>query len=168
MISSILALFGCSSSYYREETAEKVDIQRFMGKWYVIANIPTYFETGAHNAVETYALRKDGVIDIDFRFNKDDFKGEVKTIPQIGWVYDLETNAHWKIRPFWPLTFNYLIHYLSDDYSATVIGVPNHDYLWFMSRTPERSEDQRAKMEEIAEALGYDLSELKEVPQKWD
>jgi lipocalin len=32
-----------------------VDIQRFMGDWYVIANIPTWIEKGAHNAVESYS-----------------------------------------------------------------------------------------------------------------
>lgn len=168
MISSILTLAGCSSTYYRNETAEKVDIKRFMGEWYVIAHIPTYFEKGAYNALETYTLRDDGVIDVDFRYRKDSFTGELKTLPQIGWVYDLETKAHWKIRPFWPLKFDYLIHYLADDYSATVIGVPDHDYLWFMARTPELSEEQRVKMEEIAEALGYDLSKLREIPHQWD
>lgn len=168
MVSMLLGLLGCSSTYYRDETAENVNIKRFMGKWYVIAHIPTYFEKGAYNALETYSLRDDGVIDVDFRYNKDSFTGELKTFPQIGWVYDQETKAHWKIRPFWPLKFDYLIHYLADDYSATVIGVPDHDYLWFMSRTPELSEEQRAKMEEIAEALGYDLSKLREIPHKLD
>lgn len=168
MTSLLLSLFSCSSTFYRDETAEKVDIQRFMGKWYVIAHIPTFVEKGAYNALETYTLNKEGEIDVDFRYNKDSFDGELKTLPQLGWVYDQETKAHWKIRPFWPLKFDYLIHYLSEDYGATVIGVPDHTYLWFMSRTPELSEEQRAQMEEIAEALGYDLSKLREIPHKWD
>ncbi len=39
--------------------AEDVDLQRFMGDWYVIANIPTFLEKGAHNAVETYSMNND-------------------------------------------------------------------------------------------------------------
>ncbi len=49
-----------------------------------------------------------------------------------------------------------------------MIGVPKHNYLWFMSKTPELDSVERAKMEEMAEALGYDLNELIEIPQKWD
>jgi apolipoprotein D and lipocalin family protein len=30
-----------------------IDLPRFMGKWYVIASIPTHFEKDAYNAVET-------------------------------------------------------------------------------------------------------------------
>jgi apolipoprotein D and lipocalin family protein len=37
-------------------TVNYVDIERFMGPWYVIASIPTVLEKGAHNAVETYTL----------------------------------------------------------------------------------------------------------------
>ncbi|MDH3935419.1 MAG: lipocalin family protein, partial [Gammaproteobacteria bacterium] len=42
------------------QSVEYVDINRFMGDWYVIANIPTFVETGAHNAIESYALNADG------------------------------------------------------------------------------------------------------------
>jgi apolipoprotein D and lipocalin family protein len=38
------------------QTVEDVDIERFMGDWYVIANIPTSIEKGAHNAIEGYAV----------------------------------------------------------------------------------------------------------------
>ena len=44
------------------KTVDQVDIDRFMGPWYVIANIPTFLEKGAHNAVETYSLNDDGTI----------------------------------------------------------------------------------------------------------
>ena len=37
-------------------TVEKVDLNRFIGDWYVIANIPTFIEKDAYNAIETYRL----------------------------------------------------------------------------------------------------------------
>ena len=37
-------------------TVDYVDIHRFMGDWYVIANIPTYFEKHATNSIESYKL----------------------------------------------------------------------------------------------------------------
>ena len=45
------------------ETVGKVDLPRFMGDWYVIANIPTFIEKGAHNAIESYKLADDGSIE---------------------------------------------------------------------------------------------------------
>ena len=35
---------------------KQVDLDRFMGDWYVIANIPTFIEKDAYNAIETYRL----------------------------------------------------------------------------------------------------------------
>ncbi len=168
VLCSLFSFSACSTTYYRDETAETVDMNRFMGKWYVIAHIPTFLEKGAFNATETYSLKKNGKIDIDFRFNKDGFDGELKKVPQTGWVFDEKTKAHWKVRPFWPLKFDYLVHYVSDNHDVTMIGVPKHNYLWFMSKTPELDSVERAKMEEMAEALGYDLNELIEIPQKWN
>ena len=44
------------------KTVESVNLDRFMGEWYVIAHIPTFIEKNAFNAVESYELNKDGTI----------------------------------------------------------------------------------------------------------
>jgi apolipoprotein D and lipocalin family protein len=44
------------------KTVPYVDLERFMGDWYVVANIPTFVEKGAHNAVESYSLSSDRTI----------------------------------------------------------------------------------------------------------
>ena len=36
------------------KTVDFVDLKRFMGDWYVIANIPTFIEKGAVNACLLY------------------------------------------------------------------------------------------------------------------
>ena len=50
-----------------------------MGDWYVIANIPSFIETKAYNAVESYRLAKDGSIPTTFSFREGGFEGERKT-----------------------------------------------------------------------------------------
>ena len=45
------------------ETVPFVDIKRFMGDWFVIANIPTFIEKDATNAIESYKLNKKGEIE---------------------------------------------------------------------------------------------------------
>ena len=47
-----LVLSSCSSPP-PIRTESSVDLDRFMGDWYVIANIPSFIETNAYNAVES-------------------------------------------------------------------------------------------------------------------
>ena len=63
----LLALAGCATPAPMP-TVERVELDRFMGDWYVIASIPTFIEHGAHNAVESYRLEADGTIATTFTF----------------------------------------------------------------------------------------------------
>ena len=52
-----LAVAGCSSVPRPPvPVVQHVDLERFMGDWYVIASIPTYIERDAWNAIESYKL----------------------------------------------------------------------------------------------------------------
>lgn len=163
-------LEGCGSMSFKDlpvqNTVERVEIPKFMGVWYVIASIPTSFEEGAFNAVETYTWNAEKErIDIDFRFRKDGPNGPEKVIPQKGFIYNQTTNAEWRIQPFWPLKFAYLVVDLAADYSDTIIGVPNRKYVWIMARTPKIAEARYAVLVEKVRSLGYDVTQLKKVPQ---
>ena len=47
---------------------DNVPVRQLFGTWFVIAVMPTIFEKGAHNAIETYSDGgKPGAVDIDFR-----------------------------------------------------------------------------------------------------
>jgi apolipoprotein D and lipocalin family protein len=174
VIAALLALVSCASGSraVRESgplgTVERIDIPRYMGRWYVIANIPTFIEKGAHNAVELYAwnAEKDR-IDIDFRFNKGSFDGKLKIYPQKAWIHDTRTNAEWRIQPVWPLKFAYLVLDLGEDYEYTVIGVPNRKYIWIMAREPEMDGAlYSALVEKARTQWGYDAGAIQKVPQK--
>ena len=150
-----------------QPTVRHVDIQKYMGEWRVIASIPTSFEKGAHNAVEAYTWNSaKKQVDIDFRYNKDSFDGEEKHIPQRGWIYNEKTNAEWRIRPFWPLSFAYLIIDLADDYSDVVVGVPNRAHVWIMARSKQMKPERYSQLVAKIKSLGYDVSKLQLVPQK--
>lgn len=66
---------GCTPVKPPLPLVEQVDLQKFMGDWYVIANIPTFIEKGAHNAIESYRLNPDGRIATTFTFRANDFQG---------------------------------------------------------------------------------------------
>lgn len=148
------------------ETVPYVDLQRFVGDWYVVANIPTAIEKGAHNAVESYALNSDGTIATTFTFNKDGFDGPLKTYQPKGFVLDKKTNARWGMRFIWPIKADFRIVYLDEDYQTTVIGRSKRDYVWVMSRTPEISDGEYDRIAEFVKSLGYDTTRLQRVPQR--
>ena len=160
---------GCTSmrNLPEQKIVPHVEMQKFMGTWYVIASIPTIFEKNAYNAVEIYSWNeKEQRVDIDFSFNKDSFDGPIKKIPQTATIYNKETNSEWRVRPFWPLSFAYLIVDLAPDYSDTIIGVPDRKNVWIMARTKTIPEARYQQLVDKVKTLGYDLSKLQKVPQK--
>jgi apolipoprotein D and lipocalin family protein len=97
----LLPLLGCQTTN-TIHTVPSVDLNRFMGDWYVIANIPTFIEKEAYNAVESYRLAEDGTIETTFKFNKGGFDGPLKTYNPRGYVRDEKSNAVWGMQFFWP------------------------------------------------------------------
>ncbi len=109
-------LVACSTATYKK-TVAKVERDRFMGTWHVMAGRFTVFEKDAFNATETYKWnQKEQRIDINFQYNKGALDGPKKKIPQKGWIDDHHTNATWKVSPIWPLKFGYLIIALDPNY----------------------------------------------------
>lgn len=145
--------------------AQDVDLRRFMGDWYVIANIPTFLEKHAHDAVESYALRDDGRIATTFRFRKGGFDGPLKTYHPIGTVHDPVTRAEWRMQFLWPFQAAYLIHHVDPDYTVTLIGVPNRRHAWIMARTPRIPAATEAELVGRLARLGYETNRLQRVPQ---
>jgi apolipoprotein D and lipocalin family protein len=149
------------------KTVDYVDLERFMGDWYVIANIPTFLEKGAHNAVETYEMNDDGTIATTFTFRDGSFDGKEKEYNPKGFIWDTESNALWGMRFIWPIKADYRIVYLDDDYSQTIIGRQKRDFVWIMARTPNISEEDYEMLLGVVESLGYDVSKVERVPQQW-
>jgi apolipoprotein D and lipocalin family protein len=168
VIAAMLLLAGCQSVTYPPLTmAKQVDLQRFMGDWYVIANIPTFIEKGAHNAVESYRLDADGSIDTLFTFRADSFDGQLKRYNPRGFVIASTGNAQWGMRFIWPFKSDYRIMYLNADYTQTVIGREQRDYVWVMARSPSISDEDYLKLVAMLASEGYDTAKLQKVPQQW-
>ena len=148
-------------------TVAKVDLQRFMGDWYVIANIPTFIEKGAHNAVESYRLDADGTIATTFTFRADSFNGKPKRYTPRGFVRDDPSNAIWDMQFIWPIKADYRITHLASDYSQTIISREARDYVWIMARTPVIAGTEYQRLLKIVGEQGYDLTKVQRVPQLW-
>ncbi len=162
-------LAGCQSTPLPPmETVSNVDLQRFMGDWYVIAHIPTYLERNAYNAIESYALNADGSIATTFTFREGGFDGKPKRYTPTGFVTDRESNAVWGMQFLWPIKADFRIVYLTPDYGVTIIARERRDYVWVMAREPQIDPAHYQDLVSRIAAWGYDTSQLRQVPQRWE
>lgn len=146
-------------------TAPYVDLPRFMGDWYVIANIPTFLETESYAATETYRQAPDGTITTIFSQRKGSFEAPLKRYNQRAFVRKDSGNAKWGMQFIWPLRAEYLIAHVNEEYSQAIIARTRRDFVWILARTPALPESELASLSERVRALGYDMSQLRRVPQ---
>ncbi len=161
----LMAAAGCQSRP-PIHTVPHVDLERFMGDWYVIAAIPTFIETEAFNALESYRLEADGTITTTFTFNKGGVDGPLKTYTPRGFVEDTRSNEVWGMQFLWPFKAEYRIIHFAADYTQTVIGRTKRDYVWIMARTPAIPEADYQRIVSFLKAQGYDVGKLRRVPHQ--
>lgn len=138
------------------KTVESVDLEKFMGKWFVIALVPNMIEKGAKNSSDTYLLNSDGTIDITYDAIKD---GKKRQIKQKGTVVNKVSNADWTIQmrsPFIPfMKFPFKIVYLDENYEYMAVGYPKNTMGWIMGRSSEVTEENYQKIMDALTELGY-------------
>ena len=170
----ILFTYGCNANnsevekeFSQLKTVDYVDIEKFMGDWYVIANIPTFIEKRATNAIESYKLNDKGEVETTFTFYQDSPQGKRKKYNPKGFIFNTKTNAEWRMQFLWPIKMPFLIIDLDEDYSYTVIGVPNRKYVWIMSRESSMNSDIFDTIINKLKKVGYDTSQIKTIKQEW-
>ena len=162
-----LSLAACAASQEPIEPVDTVDIEKFMGDWYVIAHIPTFLEDEAYNAIESYSMDSEGNIPTVFTFREGGFDGEEKRYEPKGFVKEGTNNAIWGMQFVWPIKADYRIMYLDEDYQLTVIGRNKRDFVWIMARTPEIDDEQYDQMINLIREAGYAMDDMRKVPQQW-
>jgi len=150
-----------------QKVVDQMDIEKFLGSWYVVGLLPSAFEKGAANGIETYSLDKKGNIRVEYVFYKGGPGGKRTVMHQKGWIVDEVKKTEWKVQPLWPLKLPYLIIDLAEDYRYTVVGTDNYRYVWIMSRTPDISEGDYAGILSRLAVRGYRISDIQRMPQVW-
>jgi apolipoprotein D and lipocalin family protein len=75
--------------------------------------------------------------------------------------------ANWKVSPFWPFKFDYLIVAQDENYRWTAIGVPVQKYLWIMARDWKNSDSTIKETAKQLNKISYDIKNLTRVPHQW-
>jgi apolipoprotein D and lipocalin family protein len=131
-----LGLFtGCASvPKSLPTTVAYVDLDRYLGRWYVISHVPYFLEKGKVASYDTYARRPDGKLVNNFTFRQGTVTAAEKTWHGVAWVTDTTTNATWKVQFVWPLSVTYKIFALDPDYHWAVVGTGDAGLLWVLAR----------------------------------
>lgn len=169
-IFSLLMLWivsGCTSMKEPLRPVPHVDLPRYMGDWYVVANIPYFAEKNCFDSLESYALRGDGDIDNWFTCRKKSFDAPMKRIASATAVVDdKNSNAVWRVKFFKVISLKYVILDLDPDYQWAVVGHPSRNYGWVLARSPQLDEGTYQQALQSLSHQGYDASRFVKVPQR--
>jgi apolipoprotein D and lipocalin family protein len=140
-------------------TVMKVDLERYLGRWYEIGSFPMFFQRNcvADTTAEYSPREAGGIVVLNRCRTTDGFieaEGKAVVVPESG-------NARLKVSFFWPFSSDYWIVGLDDDYRWAVVGNPSRKYLWILSRTPVLPVVELEKARAAAVAQGYDLARLR-------
>lgn len=161
-----VALAGCAQLLTRHpvgntsvpEPAKRVDLERYLGRWFEIARYEQSFQKGCVGVTADYTLREDGSINVFNRCRKadgrmDEARGRAKVVDRV-------TNAKLKVSFFGPFYGDYWVLDHADDYSWSIVGESSGRYLWILARTPTPPEAQVADLIARTRAMGYETSML--------
>ncbi len=164
-LTCLLAGLSSAASLPPLQTVPHVELDRYMGDWYVIANIPYFAEKDKVATIERYELGPNGKIANTCIFRKKLFTAPEKQWRATATVVNQTTNAEWRVQFFWPVKLPYLVIDLDPDYRWAVVGHPSRHYLWILARERALSDTVYQGILERAAAQGYDTSDIVKVPQ---
>jgi apolipoprotein D and lipocalin family protein len=137
---------------------------KYLGKWYEIARLDNRFEKGMTHVNAEYSLNSDGSIKV---LNSGINANETTRSYAEGvakFVENKET-AFLEVSFFRPFYGAYIVFNLDEDYKYAYVAGNDKDYLWFLSRTPTVSQQQKDDFVTKAKALGFDTDKLVWVEQ---
>lgn len=156
----VLLLFfvGCSTKYPDLKTVKKVDIEKYKGTWYEIARFEHFFEKGCKNVTATYEIKDNGNIKVINRCTN--IEGGKKK-EAVGEAYAIDdSNSKLKVSFFKPFYGDYWILDLDENYNYALVGSPNREYLWILSRTKTISDEVKNSILEKLPLLEFDVNKF--------
>lgn len=145
---------------------DSVNVDRYMGGWFVIAHIPPGVVSDSYNNIERYQRGEGNRINTVYTYRDGGFDGEAKRMEPTGFVLDEGDGAVWAMQFIWPIKMEYTIAYVDAAYETTIVARSKRDWVWIMARRPQIDEATYQGLVQRVEALGYDISQLRKVPQQ--
>jgi apolipoprotein D and lipocalin family protein len=165
MLSILAACAGIGTSERPPvAAAPSVDLERFMGTWYVIAHVPYWLEEGKVATRDEYRLRPDGRIDNDFVFKRA-FGEPDKRWRGVSTVEPGSNGARWRVQFVWPFSTGLVVVHVDEDYSGAALATPDGKLAWVFGREPTMKRERYDALVAKLAVQGIDVSALRGVPQ---
>ncbi len=163
---SIFLLLACAHAESPLATVPALDLERYAGTWYEISRFENRFEKGCEGVTATYGLRDDGKVDVTNVCRKGSPDGEEKSSTGIARRPDPAVPGVLEVSFFRPFWGDYQVIALDPEYGWSVVGTPDREYLWVLSRTPSLPDDVYAGALAAAEAQGFPTDQLRPTRQR--
>lgn len=162
---STFALIGCASQPINRDlsvplnSVERVDIERYLGRWYEIARLPNSFEKNCEGVTADYTQKDDGTISVINSCNRVTIDGVITGKARIAKgrarIVDTHSQSKLEVSFFGPFWGDYWILDLDETYTLSLVGEPSGKYLWILSRTPTLPKDVLNEALMRLKAMGY-------------
>lgn len=167
----LMIMFGLVAFNINAQAADVTDVTaindfkpaEYLGEWYEIARIPFYFEEQCKAPVKAVYAQSGDDISVTNSCMTDSGKTDVSN----GMAYFVESQNVAKLKvtfvPSW-LRFTHIgrgdYWVLYTDYNYSLVGAPNHKYLWILSRNESADVSQVTKLLSIAHEQEFDTNKL--------
>ncbi len=156
---SIIFLAACNKKNLSLETADNVNLEKYVGRWYEIASIPQKFQEGCHCTTAEYEL-KDDYVKVINSCTQGGVDGELDVAEGKAFIPDENDKSRLKVQFFWPFKGDYWILELGDNYEYAAVGSPDRESLWILSRTPIMDEQTYKTILKSLKVKGFPTEEL--------
>lgn len=141
-------------------TVDNLDAERFVGMWYEIARLPFAPQRDCAASATRYERVNDESFGIVSYCWHKSANGPMRKTRAEAYLDTDDAAAKLKIQLNWPAWHDLWILYLSEDYSHALLGTPDRENLWIVSRTPQVDEKDRTFLLDWATREGFDTSRL--------
>ena len=159
---------ACTQRGAPPRTVERVELERYLGTWYEIASFPSWFQRNCVATQATYSRTDDGRVRVENACREKTLSGAWNGIEGVAWAAEPGNFTRLKVQFFWPLRGDYWVLALGPEYRWALVGHPNREYLWVLSRTRTMDDAVYAQILKQASAQGYDVARLRRTQQPAD
>jgi len=142
-----------------------VDMDRYMGRWYMIANIPYFAEAGNVAVYVEYSKRSEGLYN-DKYTARESFDDPPFVKNGLIEVTNPVTNAEGRITFLPPIWQDFAVVFLDEDYRYSVIAHPSRNYAWIFSREPRMSDSVYQQTLATLADNGFDITRILRIPHQ--
>ena len=173
MLFLIGAFSGCINNDPGEpiNVVDDLDAVQYAGLWYSVYELPVFYglypfgysSEKCVNSTATYTIESENTIHV---LNKCILRGREQQVEGTARYANTSDKNGALIVNFFGFDSDYNVIGLDNKYQWAVIGSKNRESLWLFSRTPTIDETLFDEMKDIAEAEGFDTSQLYKVKRE--